>query len=183
MRRTNGMRLDGCLWIRRIEGLVDGSAVKCVIRTDKKCFGGHHPIVVLSQMAVETLAFVIAQQCAKQANFNAALLTNLTLENIQKMLANQVPIDVSFDGWSWSIPDPIPGQTHYFVADKLVFRTEAEVRKAAIQWIPMIARALEANRRIPAQADIKTVRAGQSRPPKPLYVIEIPELDYDSFMN
>ncbi len=183
MRRTNGVRYDGGLWIWRIEGLTDGVAVKCIVRTDKMCFGGHHPIVILSQMAMETMAFVIAHQCAKNPNFDPSLLNNLSLNNVRKMLENQWPVQVSFDGWMWSVRNTEGGQFSYAVADSIVFRVDSEVRKAAIQWIPLIAAALQENRRIPSQAEVKTVRAGTSRPPAPLFVIEVPEVDYDSFMN
>lgn len=182
MRRNNGVRLEGVLWIASIECRTEGLAVWYRVRTDRSWMGGHHECLALSRMAAEVMAFTLSHQIEKT---NVTFIpNNLSIKMIVDALNNQHPIQATFDGWAWSDHEV---NRHYFVTDAVYFHIGEHERKQAAEFIDPLDRFFkqQVQPMLVTQSRQETIPRNKlcREGSPPLLQIAIPQVDYDALFN
>ncbi len=112
MKRYNQVILDGQIGLKRVYANRQGLALEAVIRTDLEVLGGSHPLVCESDLALETLAFVLAGWAHREA------------------------LHATVHGWLWSA-----GERTHVVAREVTFHVPPLVREQAVNVLQQLRRA------------------------------------------
>lgn len=109
MKRGNQVILDGQISLKRIYAVRDALAVEAILATDLAVLGGRHRVICESELALETLGFIMVTRAHREV------------------------LQATVHGWLWS-----GGERAHVVAHEVTFHVSPLVREQAVNAIKQL---------------------------------------------